>query len=132
MKNLSTAFFYNFISGGELSASAGVTPSPSQLAFRFPVEKTAGLGTGVAIRRSGDIKLSLYDDAGNLVETAEMAFEGAAFFEEFFEAVPLNFIGSLKVESGVGFYLLVLRQEITSNPPNLRFQLTSIPATPVP
>ncbi len=132
-EELATAFFYNFTSGDKLADSTGVAPAALTAAVWFPVARRPGLNTGLAIRRpEAPVRYSLYDSAGIHLETVTREdFQGAQFFNEVFSGVPASFTGSVKVESDRGFYLTVLRQEILAGA-ELSFQLTSIPATPVP
>ena len=133
VEDLATAFFYNFAPGAELGDSTGVAPADLTTAIWFPVARRPGLNTGLAIRRTtAPVRYSLFDSGGLLLETVTREdFQGAQFFNEVFSGVPASFTGSVKVESDRGFYLTVLRQEILPGD-GLRFQLTSIPATPVP
>ena len=113
--------------------SLGVAPAELTTAVWFPVARRPGLNTGLAIRRTtAPVRYSLFDSSGLLLETVTRDdFQGAQFFNEIFSEVPASFTGSVKVESDRGFYLTVLRQEILPGE-GLSFQLTSIPATPVP
>lgn len=134
---IATGFFYNFISDNTLSASSGVAPATGGIAFRFPVERTSQINTGIAIRDTQTpINFYLYDHEGNLVQSFTLSFSGARFvdqlFDDFFSTLPLpEFVGSVQVESQLPFYLTVLRQELIPGA-TLQFQLTSIPATAVP
>ena len=60
-----------------------------------------------------------------------MALDSGLFFDQIFDVVPPEFIGSVRAESSRPFYATVLRQELIPGSP-LRFQLTSVPATPLP
>ena len=76
------------------------------------------------------LDFTLYE-AGTLLETKTMRLEGGLFFSEIFDSVGQHFIGSVRVVSQKPFFITVLRQELIPGP-QLRFQLTSVPATPVP
>lgn len=127
IQDLTSAFFYNFTVGNQLEDSTGVAPSEPEAAVWFPIESSGSINTGLAIRLAPAVMVfSLYDQDGTLLEQTQQNFEGARFFDQIFSQVPANFVGSVKIESGVSFHLTVLRQEVLSYNP-LRFQLTSIP-----
>jgi hypothetical protein len=129
LRSLATAFFYNFSSGGQLKDSCGVAPAIPELAVRFPVERSASTSTGVAVRKAQNpIQFRLYDESRVMVEEFSDQFEGAKFIDELFSNVPDDFIGSVELVSTQPFYVTVLRMDMTPD----GFQLTSIPATPVP
>jgi hypothetical protein len=129
LRYLATAYFYNFSSGGQLKASCGVAPATPELEVRFPAERSGSTNTGVAIRKTqSPIQFRLYDDSGVMVEEFSDQFEGAKFVDELFSDVPDDFIGSVELVASRPFYVTILRQDMTPD----GFQLTSIPATPVP
>ena len=126
--DVATAFFYNLVQEDRLIDSTGVTPAQPSRVFVIPVERTADGNTGMAFRNVvSQLELSLYDDSGNLIETAR-ASNDAKFIDQFFTAVPEGFSGSVQAESSSSFFVTVLRLEFTDD----GFQLTSIPATSVP
>ena len=109
-------------------------------AARFPVERSEFVNTGLVVRQQvnqlgsigqGNIRFTLYDQVGKQLRTLTPSLGGAKFFDEIFDSIPQDFIGSVEVESEGPFYLTVLRQELIPGD-TLRFQLTSVPATPVP
>ena len=126
--DVATAFFYNLVQEDRLIDSTGVTPAQPSRVFVIPVERTADGNTGMAFRNVvSQLELSLYDDSGNLIETAR-ASNDAKFIDQFFTAVPEGFSGSVQAESSSSFFVTVLRLGFTDD----GFQLTSIPATSVP
>ena len=130
--NLSTSFFYNFYQGEDLSDSTGVAVASRVTAVRIPVERSANLNTGFAVRRAEDpITFTLYDAAGDHFQEASFNLDGALFLDQIFANVPEDFVGAMELESSKSFYVTALRQEIIPGP-QLRFQLTSVPVTPVP
>ncbi len=129
--HLSTSFFYNFISGNELVDSTGVAPAKGVSHLQFAVERSETINTGIAIQRSGEVLMRLFDEEGALLESQSVTEQGAQFFDEIFQGAPAQFVGSVTVESTRAIYLTVLRQEVISRDP-LKFQLTSIPATELP
>ena len=129
--DLATTFFYNFFAGAELGDSTGVGVAPAVTAVTFPVERSAQINTGIALRQTqAQVNLRLYDEAGVSLGASRRGREGARFVDELF-AVPESFVGSLRAESSRPFHLGVLRQEVIPGS-DLRFQLTSVPTTPVP
>ncbi len=128
LAHLSTSFFYNFYSGGVLVDSTGVAPARGLHRQRFPVERSDSVNTGIAMQRSGEVLMTLYDSEGQEVESLVRKEQGARFFDEIFQGVPPDFIGSVEVSSPNRVFLTVLRQEVISTSP-LEFQLTSVPAT---
>ena len=129
--DLATTFFYNFFAGAELGDSTGVGVAPAVTAVTFPVERSAQINTGIALRQTqARVNLRLYDEAGVSLGAGRRGREGARFVDELF-GVPENFVGSLRAESSRPFHLGVLRQEVIPGT-DLRFQLTSVPTTPVP
>ncbi len=131
LSDISTSFFYNFLTDGSLVDSTGVSPAAPSRGVRFPVERDGQrLRTGVAIRMAtAPMTFSLFDEAGVLVQRFPSAlFDGALFFDEIFDApLPDRFTGSMTVESTSPFATTVLRFETTDE----AFQLTSVPATPI-
>ncbi len=111
--------------------STGVGPAIPTAGFAFPVEKSANVNTGIAIRRGGaPLTLLLLGSDGALIDTVNLELDGARFIDQIFSGVPDNFTGFVRVESGVSFYPVVVRQEIIPAK-QLRFQLTSVPSTQV-
>ena len=129
--DLATSFFYNFFAGGELEDSTGVGVSAAMAAVSFPVERSARVNTGIVVRFLSQERVSfrLYDEAGTFLQTS-LDVEGAVFFDELFTGVPENFVGSIQADSPQPFHIGVLRQELIPGP-ELRFQLTSVPTTPI-
>ncbi len=128
---LAVSYFFNFSSGGELLDSTGVPAGTSARKFIFPVEKSAAVNTGLAMRRlpsQGDapITLTLYGADGSKVQEISRGSGLSRFFDELFTGVPQNFTGSVVAESSGDFYLVVLRLETTT----AGFQLTSVPPLP--
>lgn len=63
--DLATTFFYNFFAGAELGDSTGVGVAPAVTAVTFPVERSAQINTGIALRQTqAQVNLRLYDEAG--------------------------------------------------------------------
>ena len=63
--DLATSFFYNFFAGAELGDSTGVGVAPAVTAVTFPVERSAQINTGIALRQTqARVNLRLYDEAG--------------------------------------------------------------------
>lgn len=122
ISDLVVSFFYNFSSRGVLVDSTGVLPSPASRTFRFCVERSASVNTGMAIRRSSaPLQATLYDQFGQAVSTVGFTGDGATFFSDLFAGLPADFLGSLEVASSQPFYLTVLRLEFVPG----GFQLTS-------
>ena len=129
--DLATTYFFNFSTGSELLDSTGVGSAIPTTGFAFPVEKSANVNTGIAIRRGGaPLTLLLLGSDGALIDTVNLELDGARFIDQIFSGVPDNFTGFVRVESGVSFYPVVVRQEIIPAK-QLRFQLTSVPGTQV-
>ncbi len=129
VSDLATAFFYNFFVEGRLDDSTGVPAAPPAAVAWFPVERSTFVNTGMAIRRTTlPLTFRLYDQEGELVDEVTREFQGASFFDTIFSGVGDEFRGAVRIESGVGFYMTVLRQELLPGAP-LRFQLTSVPPT---
>ena len=131
---MAVAFFYNFLSNGQLLDSTGTPPSVEATTFTFPVEKTSVVNTAFAFALVGDadafeITLTLYDEAGTLVQETTLTYEGhlARFFDddEVFNEIPDGFLGSMVIKAENALCLVVIRLENTSGG---GFQLTSIPA----
>ena len=131
--NLATSFFYNFFIGEGLEDSTGVAVASRTRSLRFPVERSATINTGLAVRRSQElISFTLFDEAGQFLQTSILPLEGARFFDQIFAGVPQDFVGSVKTESSKPFSMTALRQELIPGE-QLRFQLTSVlPATRAP
>lgn len=124
---LATAFFYNFLIGGQLEDSTGVAPARVSTAVRFPVSRAARLNTGLAVRRAGaPVTFTLYDQSGTQRQETTTVFDGALFFDDLFFGVGDEFTGAVEVRCPRGFFIVVLRQELL---PAGGFQLTSIPAS---
>lgn len=125
--DLAPTFFYNFLRDDQLLDSTGTPPSRAVKGVAFPVERTASINTGFAIRQSSaPLTFILVDQSGASIEIVERTFNGAQFINEAFEDVPDEFVGSVIIQSRAEFSMVVLRQELTAE----GFQLTSIPATP--
>lgn len=139
--DLATAFFYNFFLDGQLVDSVGTAASVAAHHITIPVERAPGerVNTGVAIRTlssgyapAGEnaepvFKMSLYDDAGVLMEVRFGSFLGARFFDQIFPAAIFpegRFTGSLIIESEIPLYATALRQQLLDGG---RFQLTGVP-----
>jgi hypothetical protein len=130
---VTSSFFYNFLSGTQLMDSTGVPAASPSTSSVFPVEKTARVNTGLAwaaadSNAGGDIRLTLYDDGGQLIAEKTETLQGhsARFFagsDGFFPTVPDGFVGNLAVHSDEVIYITVLRLEGTP----VGFQLTSVP-----
>ncbi len=130
--DVAVAFFYNFLSNGQLLDSTGTPPSVEATTFTFTVEKTSVVNTAFAFALVGDadafeITLTLYDEAGTLVQETTLTYEGhlARFFDEVFNEIPDGFLGSMVLKAEKALCLVVIRLENTSGG---GFQLTSIPA----
>ncbi len=88
------------------------------------------INTGLAVRGAeAPLFFTLTDLNGLFLEGAILSFDGAQFFDQIFTVVPENFVGSVEVFSSSPFFITVLRQELIPGE-RLRFQLTSVPATP--
>jgi hypothetical protein len=113
-----------------------VTGSPvgdSHRGFRFPVEKTALVNTGVAmapwLNRSGfPIIATLYDSGGRVFQEKTLTFTGhsSRFFDQIFDGMPNGFLGMIQFESSNFFYLEVLRRKLKSLPQPLRLFVGSL------
>jgi len=128
---LSVSYFFNYSSGGGLVDSTGVPAGKSASRFTFPVEKSSAVNTGLAIRRlasqaDAPITLTLYGADGTKLQEISRDSGFSKFFNELFDGVPRDFVGSAVAESSEDFYLVVLRLETTS----AGFQLTSVPPLP--
>ena len=134
-QDAAAAYFYNLFGDSGLSDSAGVSPSALATDFFFPVERSTTLATvltGVAIRSVVDsVTLRVRDEQGNPVadEEATVIEDGAACVSKLFPGLPPDFVGSVRVSSGLPFYVTVVRVEVTDAS---GVQLTSVPATPTP
>ena len=130
--NLATSFFYNFFIGEGLEDSTGAAVTNQTQSVRFPVERSANVNTGIAVRQSQElISFTLFDEEGQFLQTSILPLEGARFFDQIFAGLPQDFVGSIKIESSKPFFITVLRQELIPGE-QLRFQLTSVPATRAP
>ncbi len=135
VRDLPTAFFYRYLAPGSgqsevLVDSTGVAPAAKELGVSFPVERSATVNTGLAIRKAlGNVTFTLFDSEGNFLQSVNRPLNGALFFDEIFAGTGTEFIGLMKAESPTGLACTVLRLEFTEDG---GFQLTSIPATPTP
>jgi hypothetical protein len=130
-RDVAVSYFYNYIVAGQTLDSTGSPVGDSHRGFRFPVEKTALVNTGVAMapwlnRSDFPIIATLYSSDGNLFQQKILTFNGhsSRFFDQIFDGVPNGFLGMVQLESSNFFYLEVLRLEQTAT----GFQLTSTPA----
>lgn len=126
---LAVAYFFNYIQDGVLRDSTGVAEGEASTRFTFPVEGSATIDTGLAVRRlpsqsDSPLALTLYNSDGTVFQHVSAGSDFARFFTELFDDVPSDFTGSLVVESPDDFYLVVLRIEFADG----GFQLTSVPA----
>ncbi len=124
--DLSVSFFYNLSGETGLSDSTGVGRADFSTFFRFPVEQSETVLTGVAIRSvaGNGAALSLVGSDGELLETSQVDSDDVGLVNELFEGVPGEFIGSMVISSNVPFYVTVIRVEITESD---GVQLTSVP-----
>ena len=130
--SLSTSFFYNFAAAEELDDSTGVPVARRVTGVRVPVELSANLNTGIAVRRAQDpITFILLAEDGTRLQVTSFNRDGTLFLDQIFVDVPEDFVGSLELRSSRPFYATALRQEIVPGP-QLRFQLTSVSLTPIP
>lgn len=128
--NVAVTYFYNYMSPtGQMLDSTGSPDSGSSRGFRFPVEKTSLVNTGVAMapsyRTGFPIIATLYASNGAMFQQKILTFTGhsSKFFDQIFDNVPNGFVGMVEFESSEYFFLEVLRLEQTST----GFQLTSTP-----
>lgn len=129
--SIASGFYYRVEESGRLIAATGLVPATAARSVRFPVRKDLYANTGMAIREGHNLSLSLFDSQGMLVDSVLLSNGRALFFDELFDDISNNFLGSVEVSAGVGFFITVLRQEFDRDDPG-RFQITSIQATPVP
>ncbi len=130
LADVAVSFFYNFLDGTGLVDSTASLPAEAASLYRFPVESSAGVDTGVAWAafpglRPNSVRLRLYDGDGTLVGGEVRPFDGheAFFFSERF-VLGDDFAGLLELEADLPLAVTVLRQELTAD----GFQLTTIPA----
>ena len=107
---MSAVSIFQFDSGLEASVLP-VTPAKQWTVF---VERNQHLDTGVAFYRPGNdpIRLRLFDENGALVDTRDFFFPGnqiARFLSGLFPGLPVNFSGSLEMDSGDAFAPVALR-----------------------
>ncbi len=131
LADLAVSFFYNFSDEAGLIDSTASLPADFAARYRFPVERSDRVDTGVAAAPFPgfditQLQWTLYDSQGVLIGTVQRPFEGhsAVFFSEVFPGLPQDFVGLLDLEATQPVALTVLRQELTDN----GLQLTTIPA----
>jgi hypothetical protein len=129
---LSVAYFFNYFIGGSLVDSTGAPKGQASKTFTLPVEETATVSTGIAIRRlpnmtESPITLKLRDAEGVQIGEETKGSDFAEFVWQTFSGVPNEFIGSMTVESDTDFYMMVLRME---DQPGGGVQYTSCPPEP--
>jgi len=131
--DIAIAYFYNFYRGGVLASTTGSGPSAWDTKLIFAVERdlSKGIDTGYAwcpfiVTSPFQIKLSLYDVDGNVVQSKTVTFAGhlAEFVSQTFANLPAVFIGHMLIESQSLIALEVLRIESSET----GFLLTSTPA----
>ena len=107
---ISAVSIFQFDSGLEASVLP-VIPAKQWTVF---VERNQHLDTGVAFYRPGNdpIHLRLFNENGGLVDSRDFSFSGnqiALFLSELFSGLPVNFSGSLEMDSEDAFAPVALR-----------------------
>lgn len=130
--DVASSLFYEYLDGATLQDMISVPAAFPSTASRFAVELGETVNTGIALREaSGLVTYTLFDQDGTLLQQVSLEpeeAEVARFFDQIFEGVSAPFLGSVRVESASGFYLLVLRQQMSGD----SFQLTTIATSDAP